>query len=212
MAPRKPATIPIDRAEPRPTCYRCFRPESHCICGLINSFQAHCNVLVVQHPNERKKYYNTAKLLLRALENASLLRGIEFSDDVWEGKLTGQNAYLLFPGSDVLDLSEVALSGKDTVIVVDGTWSEAGKIVSRNSWLQSLPRVSFKDRIRSNYRIRKQPKESYLSTLESVAYLLKLNAPVSGHERAIPMYDGILSAFDRMVEQQMSHWPRMKLA
>lgn len=192
----------------RPTCYECFRPFTHCICKLVNRFSAHCNILIVQHPNERRKYYNTAKLLLKALENSSLLRGIEFSDDVWEKRLKGQNGYLLFPSANALDLSDVTLGIDDTVVVVDGTWSEAGKIVSRNKWLHNLPKVSFRVPIRSNYRIRKQPKEHYLSTLESVAYLLKQNALGSRYENVVSRYDEILTAFDRMVENQLKYWPR----
>lgn len=192
----------------RPTCYECFRPFTHCICKLVNRFCAHCNVLIVQHPNERRKYYNTAKLLLKALENSSLLRGIEFTDDVWAERLKGQQGYLLFPADDALDLSEISLGIHDTVVVVDGTWSEAGKIISRNKWLHNLPKVSFRVPIRSNYRIRKQPKEHYLSTLESVAYLLKLNAIGSRQEGVVPRYDEILAAFDQMVEKQLTYWPR----
>ena len=50
----------------RPTCYRCYRPESHCVCGLVPPFEAHCGLLVLQHPHERRKYYSTARLDCRS--------------------------------------------------------------------------------------------------------------------------------------------------
>jgi hypothetical protein len=55
----------------------------------------------------------------------------------------------------------------------------------------------------SNYRIRKQPRLGYLSTIESVAYLLMLNARSSGAEDRVPHYKSLMHWFDYMVDQQI---------
>jgi DTW domain-containing protein YfiP len=191
----------------RPTCYRCFRPSFQCVCSLVAPFAAHVNTVVLQHPNERKKYYSTAKLLSSAVTNCTLLRGLEFDHNFLAQKTSGQRCYLLYPSPEAVDCSEVPLSTEDTVIVVDGTWREAGKIIYRNPFLQQLPRLSFREELQSQYRIRKQPKQGCLSTIESVAHLLKRNALVSRAGDSLSRYDSLLEGFEQMIAQQLAFWP-----
>jgi DTW domain-containing protein YfiP len=195
--------------EPRPTCYTCFRPETHCVCGLVAPFRAHTNLLLLQHPHERKKYYSTSKIVSQAIVNLKLVRGLEFAPGEIHSHLQGQTPYLLFPSRSAIDCTEVVLDDNSAVIVVDGTWDEAGKILFRNPELRNFPCLTFKAPLRSNYRIRKQPKENYLSTLESIAHLLKLNATAHGLTAATENYDRLLEGFDRMVTQQLQYFPRM---
>lgn len=194
------------RLQPREMCYACYRPTSHCVCQLIKPFQAHCNILILQHPHERKKYYSTAKLVAMALTNAKILRGIEFARSNIEQLIDGQNAYLLYPGKSAKDCQDVVLDSQSTVIVLDGTWSEAGKILYRNPIFKELPCLTFTKPLRSNYRIRKQPKEHYLSTIESVGHLLKLNADACGRVKESEKYESLFNGFDRMVEQQLASY------
>lgn len=195
--------------EARPTCYECLRPAAHCYCGLITPFKAHCNILILQHPHERRKYYSTARLTQRALINSRLMRGLIFDPGSIERALGAQIPYLLFPGADAIDCETIALDSSHTVIVVDGTWSEAGKVVRRNPFLSALPRISFNRPLRSNYRIRKQPRDHYLSTIESVGHLLQLNATANPATNEIPPYDDLFTGFSRMVERQLAFFPRM---
>lgn len=195
--------------EPRPTCYACFRPTTHCVCTLVEPFTAHTNILLLQHPHERKKYYSTSKIVRRAITNLRLMRGVEFSSGELEGALAGQRPYLLFPSRTAVDCAAVELDTTSTVIVVDGTWDEAGKILFRNPQLHGLPCLTFAAPLRSNYRIRKQPREHYLSTLESIAHLLRINASARGLTEATANYDRLLEGFDRMVSQQLQYFPRM---
>lgn len=192
----------------RPSCYTCFRPIGYCLCQLITPFAAHCNVLILQHPNERKKYNSTAKLVTRALTNAKVLRGLIFDQQQLEQALAGQKTFLLFPGKEAQDCETLPLGLDNTVIVLDGTWSEAAKVLRRNPILKQFPTVSFKAPLRSKFYIRRQPKDHYLSTIESIAHLLKLSAAASGQKSKAEEYDRLLQTFDRMVEQQLSFFPR----
>ena len=144
---------------------------------------------------------------MKAVRNARLVRGLEFDAVEIQQALVGQNVYLLYPGPDAHDCETVELDDSTTVIVVDGTWDEAQKIVYRNPVLREFPKVSFSDTPRSNYRIRRQPKDHCLSTLESMVYFLKRNADANGLSDKSMQYDGLLRAFDSMVEQQLEFWP-----
>ncbi len=194
----------------RPTCFQCMRPASHCVCNLVTPFHAHFNVLILQHPHERKKYHGTAKLVLKGIKNSKLLGGLQFDQAELEKECSPGNTFLLFPGESAVDGASAHLKESSTVIVIDGTWSEAGKIVRRNPVLQTLPTLTFTQELRSRYRIRKQPRNNYLSTVECVAHLLKLNAPIAGHLEKIPEYDRLLAGFDTMVEQQLSHYSKQR--
>jgi DTW domain-containing protein YfiP len=158
---------------------------------------------MLQHPHERWKYYNTAKLATRGIQNSRVLRGVEFAPGVLEAELSGKDAYLLYPRKGASRCEDVVLSSKSTVVVLDGTWAEAGKILHVNPYLKTLPCITFEQPLRSTYRIRKQPRENYLSTIESISYLLKLNALAHGLTEQAKLYDRLLIGFALMIEQQL---------
>lgn len=208
---RSHSTVKVEDGEiGRPTCYACFRPVSHCVCSLIEPFQAHCRVLILQHPHERRRYYSTAKLVTRAIRNSQLLPGIIFDPEILQQATSGGTSYVLYPGPRAVSCSEVTLKPEDTVIALDGTWNEAGKIMYRNPAIQQLACLSFNTTLVSQYRIRKQPKTGYLSTIESLAHLLQINALAAGKPDQATLYDRLFDGFNRMVEQQMETTPRFR--
>ena len=195
-------------SEARAMCYTCLRPPAHCVCGFITPFSAHTNLLLLQHPNEWRKYYSTAKLVKQALTNASLIRGVTFPENTLSSAFGDRTTYLLYPGAQACDCEEVELSEQHLVVVIDGTWDEAQKIVYRNPILHDIPRISFKRAFTSTYRIRKPPKVGYLSTIESVGHLLTLNAVRSGKAHMIPTYQGLFQLFNEMISRQLAHMGR----
>jgi DTW domain-containing protein YfiP len=158
------------------------------------------------------KYYSTAKLALSAITNARLLLGVEFEPHQIKRAVQGANTFLLYPSPEAQNCEEALLDSESTVIVVDGTWEEAGKILFRNPELKEFPCLTFEQPLRSNYRIRKQPRDNYLSTIESIAQLLKLNAAAQGLVAEGLLYDRLLAGFDRMVEEQLRHIPKRRRA
>jgi len=195
-------------SEARATCYACYRPRAHCVCGYLQPFEAHTNLLLLQHPNEWRKYYSTAKLVKDSISNSQLWRDVTFPPEKLQRAIESHETFLLYPGSDAVDCEEVPLSSHSRVIVIDGTWDEAQKIVYRNPILHSVPRISFRKQLSSTYRIRRPPKGGYLSTLESIAHLLIMNAVVSGCAQKIPTYQGLFEVFNEMVNRQLKHMGR----
>jgi DTW domain-containing protein YfiP len=187
------------------------------LCGLYAPFTAHCELLILQHPNEHRKYYSTVKLVTQLLTNARVVRGVVFQEGEIESALSKigappQQTYLLYPGKDSTDCQKVHLDRTSTVIVIDGTWDEAGKIVYRNPILQSFPKISFSQSLESNYKVRKQPRPGYLSTLESIAHLLQINAQTTGQGMKAQEYAALFELFQIMVDRQLSYFPRMRKA
>lgn len=107
-------------------------------------------------------------------------------------------AALLYPGDDAIDLFTAPPTGPLTLVVVDGTWSQARKLVRLNPELSRLPRYAFSAPTPSEYRIRKEPTVEVVSTIESLAQALGL---IEGDEAR---FRALLVPFRAMVDTQIA--------
>lgn len=195
-----PAKEPEDFV-PRALCEECNRPKPLCLCAFVTPFATQTRVVLLQHPRESSVRIGTVRLLLLGLPNASLHVGLDFSTDTaLEAALSNPNAppILLFPGENAKDLEDSPPEGAVTLVVVDGTWWQANKLLKLNPRIANLPRYCLNPSEPSRYRIRRAPTKVHVSTIEAVvAALQKLEAP--GRE-LLPL----LSPFDAFVEQQLN--------
>ncbi|NKQ11712.1 tRNA-uridine aminocarboxypropyltransferase [Pseudomonas sp. SST3] len=179
---------------PRPQCSRCQRPLSHCLCASIPSLVSRTNVLILQHPSEAGHALNTARLAALGLVNAELRIG-----EIFDGLPLndGVENYLLFPDEHAVPLAELAQESKPLrLIVPDGTWRKARKLLHLNHLLADLPRVALPEGLTSRYRLRKAPMPGALSTLEAIVAALNT---LEGAGR----YDALLRPFEVMINAQI---------
>jgi len=180
-------------------CARCRRPQVVCYCAQLPRLPTRTRVVVLQHPRERRVGIGTARMAQLALPNSFLHVGINFADDpVVHALLSGAApSYLLFPGPDARDVRELSLEQPITLVVVDGTWSQARTLVRVNPALAALPRIAFTPRRPSAYdRIRREPADFCVSTIEALTEVLNVLEPDS------PPFDPLLVPFHAMVERQ----------
>ncbi|MEK0364543.1 tRNA-uridine aminocarboxypropyltransferase [Pseudomonas sp. CBC3] len=179
---------------PRPRCPRCQRPLKQCLCALIPSLVSETEVLILQHPSETGHALNTARLAALGLTSAELRVGERFDDlPVSDSR----ESYLLFPGDDAVSLAQLAAEDRPLRLVVpDGTWRKARKLLHLNPALASLPRVALPEGLTSRYRLRKAPMPGALSTLEAI--VVALNA-LEGAGR----FDALLRPFEALIETQI---------
>ncbi|WP_439888112.1 tRNA-uridine aminocarboxypropyltransferase [Pseudomonas sp. MBLB4123] len=185
---------------PRPHCPRCCRPLDHCLCALIPRLDSHTRVLILQHPSEVGHALNTARLAALGLANAELRVG-----EVLEGlpQLLAQPGYrpcLLFPGEGAQPLAQFAEAGQGApplLVVPDGTWRKARKLLHLNPALAVLPRVALPQGLSSRYRLRKAPMPGALSSIEAIVQALDiLEAPAR--------FDALLRPFEALIEGQIA--------
>ncbi|MCP8349100.1 DTW domain-containing protein [Pseudomonas sp. FBF18] len=179
-------------------CERCLRPQSHCLCALIPRLDSRTRVLLLQHPSEVNHALNTARLAALGLRNAELRVGEVFEDlEQWLTQ-PGYRTGLLFPGEGAQALQAYAGDERPWLLVVpDGTWRKARKLLHVNPLLATLPRVTLGALQPSRYRLRKAPGEGALSTIEAVAQALNvLEAPA--------LFDALLRPFDALIEGQIA--------
>ncbi|CAK4611670.1 hypothetical protein LEN26_018052 [Aphanomyces euteiches] len=182
----------------RVVCHECLRPPKVCFCDFVprpqiaTRFRIHC----VQHPNEAKRRaLSSVPLLEKALSNFTL----EVSSDPSQLPVTGKKL-LLFPGPSAELLSAADLSPELMLVVVDGTWKEAKKIVQHSAVLRELPRVIIQCDQASLYGVlRKEPMEGCVSTLEAVAQAITI---LEGQDAS---QQRLLQSFRQLVAAQQAY-------
>lgn len=224
----------ITEGDYRHYCEGCNRPLPQCLCKHLpeEKIVLETKVLVLQHPVEfRRKTISTVPLLKLVLDECNVLVGRSFDvelENIIDGAChEGRIPLLLFPGpnatvledndameqlqsanydsSDTLELVEHR-SAKYLLIIVDGTWTQAKRMV-RNSpvLMQKCNPIQFTgtDDLSIYDAIRKQPDTHCLSTLESCVRTLKLLEP--DNEKTEEASKHLLSALRSMIFTQLKY-------
>ena len=191
----------MSETEHRERCYRCLRPLQMCYCRGLPRVETDTRIVVLQHPHERTHPFGTARLVKLCMPNAELHVPIPGFTGTLEHRVdVPENSAVLFPHPDAPDLAELpATDHPQCLIVLDGTWSHAKRVYRENGWLHGLPHVRLDPKQPSRYRIRKEPRTDYISTLEAIVEALRVIEPDT---RGL---DDLLTAFDRMIDRQIDH-------
>jgi DTW domain-containing protein YfiP len=109
------------------------------------------------------------------------------------------SVFLLFPTTNATLLQPLVASraGEPSLLIVpDGTWREARKIVYANPVLSTLPHLSLPIGEPSEYRVRKAREPAAVSTIEAVVRTLTVLEPE--HD-----FQPVLTPFKVLIEQQI---------
>lgn len=190
-----------DDDAPRTRCYRCLRPTAMCRCAAMPTVPTRTRVVVLQHPHERTHPFGTARLVALCMPNAEVHTAYGGLDGVLRCELPlPADAAVLYPHADAADLAELpAAEHPSTLVVLDGTWAHAKKLYRDNPWLQRLRHVRLHPEAPSRYRIRREPRADYVSTIEAIVQALTIVEP------ATPRLGRLIDAFDAMIDQQVDH-------
>jgi DTW domain-containing protein YfiP len=169
------------------------------LCSALVRVPTRTRVVIFQHPRESSVPINTARIAELALPNSERHVGVEFGDSPRLQELLADEAappVLLYPGPDARDLANDPPAGPITLVVLDGTWWQAQKLLKKNPELASLPRYALAPSSPSRYRIRREPAVHCVSTIEAIVQAL-VALEGDGAVRAL------LRPFDAMVEHQL---------
>jgi DTW domain-containing protein YfiP len=185
----------------RKFCHHCNKALSACICAFISVLDNRYFLHILQDPSEQKKAIGTARILDLSLTKVKLTVAEVFEAESFDLS----NTFLVFPDetSELIDSSSVKqrININTQFIILDGSWKKVHKLLMTNPFLQKLPKVNFNIFEKSNYLIRKSPREDGLSTVEAGYYLL--SALENDTEKFIPL----LNAFTQMINFQIKQIP-----
>ncbi len=147
----------------------------------------------------------TARMAHLSLPNSELHQGVDFTGHARLEALAAEpgRVAVLFPGEEAMPLEEARRRPPEVLIVVDGTWPLAKKVVKVNPLLAGLPRIGFTPRRPSNYRIRAEPAEHCVSTIEAVVEVL---GALEGGDPS--RFEAMLNPFVFMVDTQLESQAR----
>ena len=177
----------------RPHCYACDKVASHCICARVDGVDNRTAITLVQHPRERRHPFGTARIARLGLSNFAM--HVLEPDDPLD---VPRDAAVLFPDPGAPSLSELPPSSRPRhLVVIDGTWAHASQLRRNHPSLARLPAVTLPAGPPSRYRIRREPSDEAISTIEAIVRALRVLEPET---RGV---DGLLDTFDAMIDDQL---------
>jgi len=184
----------------RVSCPRCLRPETFCVCAQLPVLTSRIRVVILQHPREARLAICSAWLTHVALAGSELHRGIRFQDHPRVSSLcAAPGTALLFPGAGATPAGALRATPPATLLVIDGNWPQAQKMLRANPAIAALPRISVVAAAPSGYGgLRREPEEGHLATIDAVAEAL------GALEGDAARYAPLRAAFRRSVELQVA--------
>jgi len=180
------------------------------MCEHIKPLTTKTKFVILMHSHEFKKIKNgTGHFTHLSLKNSDLYVGVEFANHKAVNALindTNNNCYVLYPSekSLVLNTTPFPKNGKQNVIfLIDSTWHNARKLLRDSPNVQNLPKVSFEHTKNSEFKIKEQPMDLCLSTIESTLCVLELLTLNGSESLKTSELEGFLEPFTKMVEYQL---------
>ncbi len=187
----------------RPVCSKCAYPKNACLCASIRPLSTEIELIILQDPSEVKQAKSSVKLMQAVCDKLQVFVG-ETSDDFVElqGYLAKQSKpiLLLYPSECSQSLNEFSQSQSVILLLLDGTWKKAYKLLQLNPWLHQFHAVHLNLDSPSNYTIRKAKRSDSLSTLEAAAMAIQILEPMTDIS---PLTDALLA----LIEQHLSAMP-----
>jgi DTW domain-containing protein len=168
-----------DRSVKNIYCIRCRMHVSLCLCADIQPIDTRTQVAIILHETEQCRTSNTGHLANLMLPNSVLRihgeRGRTL--DVLDWFEPTHRVFVLFPHAEARILDRRLAEEDDRpirLIVPDGTWRQARRMVRRVAGLAKAPRVTLPEGLVSEYRLRKRRETGGMCTFEAISEALCL--------------------------------------
>jgi DTW domain-containing protein YfiP len=189
-----------DARDPTP-CPACRLPGWLCVCAHAPRVATRTPLVLVVHVHDLGRTSNTARLLALAVRGATLLRHGAFPApaDPAAHLPAGATPVVLYPGHGARPLTPefvAALPSPPALVVPDGNWRQASRMVKRLPLLAGAVKAALPTRAFEGTALRRNLQEHRMSTYEAVAQALGV---LEGEAVAGPLLDFYRRATDRML-------------
>ncbi len=182
-------------------CPACRLPGWLCVCEHAPRVAPHTPLMLVVHVNDLGRTSNTVRLLTLAVRDATLVpHGVYPAPADPAAYLpAGVTPVVLFPGHGAEPLTPelvAALPSPPALVVPDGNWKQASRMVKRLPLLAGAVKVALPDRAFAGLALRRNQAGHHMSTYEAVAQALGV---LEGEAVAGWLLDFYRRATDRML-------------
>lgn len=211
--------IELSRFKGRAFCWGCRQPSLACYCANLRPFDPGIEFVILIHKIESRRRIATGRMSHLILERSRLIEGDQFDDHPVVNELIERDdvhPVVLYPGQNSIDLSKATdqelarmtpPERRLLVFVIDGTWATARRTMRLSTRLQKQPRICFSPRRISQFKVRRQPADHCLSTLEAIHETIELLGKSQGFDTDGRRHDHLLDVFSSMVERQRGFLP-----
>src|SRR4051794_38024307 len=162
--------MPADR-DPTP-CPACRLQRWLCVCAHAPRLKTRTPLLLVVHVHDLGRSSNTARLLTLAIRDAAVVCHGAYPDpaDPASHLPAGTTPVVLFPGHGAEPLTPeliAALPSPPALVVPDGNWRQAGKMVKRLPFFGGAAKVALPTRAFAGSAVRRNRPGHRMSTYEA---------------------------------------------
>ncbi len=163
------------RSQRRAQCEGCSLPQIVCLCDELPRLVTRTRVVVVMHRREALRTSNTGRLAVRVLSGASrAVRGARTAQGEREeaAPLPAGKRLALFPAEGARILTPDDASDDAVLVVPDGTWSQAQRVLRREPLARGAEIVRLPPRPPTRYALRRNTRDGAVCTFEAIAAAL----------------------------------------
>jgi DTW domain-containing protein YfiP len=158
-----PRTLPPGR------CAACAFPVGLCLCDRVPRLDLPVRFVVLRHASEIPRLTSTARWAALALAGTEVIDYALPGGPLDGAALAAPGTWALFPSAEP---TAPGSARPDRIVVPDGTWQQARRMMHRVPALQRLPRLSLPAATPAP-RLRRPPIAGGMSTLEAMAEALR---------------------------------------
>jgi DTW domain-containing protein len=190
------------RADRDPTpCPACRLQGWLCVCALAPRLHLRTPLVLVAHVRDLGRTSNTVRLLELAVRGTAVLchGATPTPTDPAAHLPANRTPLVLFPGHGARPLTPelvAALPSPPALVVPDGNWRQASRMVKRLPLLAGAVKVALPDRAFAGPAVRRNHEGHHMSTYEAVAQALGI---LEGDAVAGPLFDFYRRATDRLL-------------
>lgn len=174
----------VARSLPPGRCAACAFPSALCICALIPRLELPTRFVVLRHASEIPRLTSTARWAALALVGTEMVDYALPGPPLDGGALSAEGTWILFPSGRPTPAGSVR---PRRILVPDGTWQQARRMIQRIPALRTLPRLSLPPAAPAP-RIRRPPIAGGMSTLEAMATALRFLGHEEEAERLLDLH------------------------
>lgn len=205
-------------------CANCLKPEHLCVCEAVQPVDNKLQVVILEHPQEKREILGTAPIAKLQFRNAVVRVGLSWPNlkrivgrevdyKRWgvlylgaakqSDAAAGEEVAVVDKNGKPLPDSALILDDLEGIILLDGTWSQAKSLWWRNAWLLKCRRIVLHPHFKSMYgQARREPRRESVSTLEAAAFV------VSRLDGAPEMFDQVLKPFALLLKKMRAPRPK----